>query len=61
MRTSRETNPTFKLSMAGQSSAYFETAVFMTMLMNATTGTVPLEHIKILFGKCMVAFGRFRR
>jgi hypothetical protein len=29
----------------------------MAMLMNATTGTAPLEYIKILFGNYMIVFG----
>lgn len=60
MKKSKETNPFFSLSMAGQSSAYFETAVFMTMLMNATTGTLPLNYIKTFFGMYFVEFGMLR-
>jgi hypothetical protein len=57
MKNSKEMNPSFSLSMGGQLNAYFETAVFMTMLMNATTGTVPLQYIKTFFGMCIIKFG----
>ena len=46
--------------MGAQLNAYFEAAVFMTMLMNATTGTVPLQYIKIFFGMCNIEFGTLR-
>jgi hypothetical protein len=61
MKKSKETNPSFSLSMAGQLSAYFETSVFMTLLMNATTGTVPLQYIKTFFGMCLIEFEVLRR
>jgi len=60
MKNSKETNPSFSLSMGAQLNAYFEAAVFMTMLMNATTGTVPLQYIKIFFGMCNIEFGTLR-
>ncbi|CAI6335958.1 unnamed protein product [Periconia digitata] len=49
MQSSRKDNSQFQYTPSGRFSSYSETAIYYLTLQNPATGTVPVEHLKVLF------------
>jgi hypothetical protein len=51
VQTSNQTNPTFELSELGEQFGYGESAAYIGILGDKTTGTVDKKIVKYLFGR----------
>ncbi|PVI03381.1 Chloroperoxidase [Periconia macrospinosa] len=49
IQASRKTNPHFSYTTTNRFSSYSETGVYYMVLQDPTTGTVPIDYLKILF------------
>lgn len=60
VQTSNETNPTFELSELGEEFGYGESAAYIGIIGDKTTGTVEKKMVEYLFGTYYISRSAIR-